>query len=60
MRQHSRRKKNIIEALGMVEEEGNEAEPSRAVGRGQITKRLGAIVRALNFFLNIMEAMGGF
>lgn len=44
----------------MVEEEGNEAEPSREVGRGQITLGLGAIVRALNFFLNIVEAMGGF
>lgn len=39
----------------MVEKEGNEAEPSREVGRGQITQGLGSIVRALNFFLNIWK-----
>ena len=41
-------------------EEGNEAETSREVGRGQLTQGLGAIVRALNFFLYVMEAMGRF
>lgn len=53
----SRRKSSHIGALGMAEEEGNEAEPSREIGRAQITQGL---VRTLNFFLNIVEALGGF
>lgn len=39
----SRRMRNITEALGMVEEEGNEAEPSREVGRVRSHRGLGPL-----------------